>query len=138
MAADLRAVAKTQAARRAEVAAILTANQPAADLIRRISAEIRAGRVREAKVLFVEASWLLDPGTLAEALGHTVKVPAGTIVWGRALNLAANPLRGDWGWRCGCCPWTAWLYKTRRGAEQSAIQHRDEDHPTAQLVRLGA
>ena len=70
---------------------------------------------------------------LAKALADEVELPAGTVVFGPAALVWANPDRMDWAWRCGCCTWTASNYQTEYTGKSSAQRHLAE-HPDARLA----
>jgi len=89
---------------------------------------IARGDIDTAQHAFKIAAHKTSIGETTRAVSEASPPPAGTIIVGPAMLVWANPFREDYGWRCGSCPWTAGLYKTRRGAEKSAAKHAGE-HP---------
>ena len=89
---------------------------------------IARGDIDTAQRAFKIAADKTSAGDIARAASEASPPPAGTIIVGPAMLVWANPFREDYGWRCGSCPWTAGLYKTRRNAEKSADKHAGE-HP---------
>jgi hypothetical protein len=93
-----------------------------------VIAAIARGDIDTAQRAFKIAADKTSIGDIARAVSEASPPPAGTIILGPAMLVWANPFREDYGWRCGSCPWTAGLYKTRRNAEKSAATHAGE-HP---------
>lgn len=85
-----------------------------------VIAAIARGDIEAAQRAFKIAADKASVGEIARAVSEAAPPPAGTIIAGPAMLVWANPFREDYGWRCGSCPWTAGLYKTRRNAEKSA------------------
>lgn len=132
-----KAVDRQWQARLAEVVAAV-AGADAEGLIAGIAAGIQSGEMARAADLFRQAAQVLTLTDLVVAVGQTALPAARTITWGPAPYVFANPLREDWVWRCGDCRMTGSNFRTSTSARRDAAQHRDEDHPGAQLIRLGA
>lgn len=133
----MTAVKDEWVARRAAVREALKAAPVASKLIRQIKQAIDDGDLTTAATRFQAASRLLDPLTLVMGLAETVPIPDDTIIWGTTPVVFANPLRQGWAWRCPSCPTAGVNYRKPHNAKTGATRHRDEDHPTYQLARLG-
>ncbi|REF00330.1 hypothetical protein [Thermomonospora umbrina] len=95
------------------------------------------GDIRAAEVVFHIA--VKDHGTDAvlPALGRSVNLPPGTVLYGPGRAIWRNPLRDDYAWRCGACPWTGNNYRTAQAARNAAGTHAAEhpEHPTVTHIQ---